>query len=421
MGKRIVLSTIGSLGDLHPYMAIALELKARGHQSVIATSDYYQEKVVAAGIEFCPIRPKFNQDQMLETIKRVMNLKAGPEYIIRQMIVPHCRDTYNDLTKAVEGAQMLVSQSLIYAAPLVVEKQKLKWVSAILQPLSFFSGYDTLVIAPAPWLSTMNEHAPWLFRQMLRLMKRTTVSWSAPIHQLRKEIGLPPTQLNPIFEGQHSPQLVLALYSDLLGKLQPDWPPIVIITGFPFYDSNGSDDLLPELEDFLASGEPPIVFTLGSAAVQDAGQFYHQSAKAAEILGKRAILLIGDNRENLPEKLPGGIAAFPYAPFSRLFPRAAAIVHQGGIGTTGQALRSGKPMLIMPCGTDQPDNAARVERIGAGRTISRDLYNAKSAAHELNILLTTPKYTERSALAAKQIHSENGIKSACDAIESQFE
>jgi UDP:flavonoid glycosyltransferase YjiC (YdhE family) len=111
------------------------------------------------------------------------------------------------------------------------------------------------------------------------------------------------------------------------------------------------------------------------------------------------------------------MVAFPYAPYAELFPRAAAIVHQGGIGTTAQAMRSGRPMLVMPYGHDQPDNAVRVARLGIARTIARRHYTPARAAAELRPLLDKPVYGQRAAAVGKALQQEDGVRAACDALE----
>jgi rhamnosyltransferase subunit B len=172
-----------------------------------------------------------------------------------------------------------------------------------------------------------------------------------------------------------------------------------------------------QLQKFLDEGSPPIVFTLGSSAFWVAQDFYRDSIKAAQALGERALLLIGHER-NLPgEQLPEGVVAFEYAPFGQVLPRARAIVHQGGVGTTGQGLRSGRPVLIVPHAHDQFDNAARVVRLGCGRWIARPRYNATTATKELEALLGTPDYTGNAADVGRQVRSENGAAAAADAIE----
>src|SRR6202047_5663284 len=126
------------------------------------------------------------------------------------------------------------------------------------------------------------------------------------------------------------------------------------------------------------------------------GPFFEHSVAAAKLLGRRAVLILRDARNRLPT-LPTGMTAFDYAPFSELFARAAVIVHHGGIGTTGLAMRSGRPMLVMPCAWDQPDNAERAARLGIARTISRRCYTPGRVAAELHRLLNNPRYTQRAS------------------------
>jgi UDP:flavonoid glycosyltransferase YjiC (YdhE family) len=221
-----------------------------------------------------------------------------------------------------------------------------------------------------------------------------------------------------MFEGSYSPSLVLGMFSELLGPRQPDWPAQAVATGFPFYDRDGEDGLPPEVERFLDAGEPPLVFTLGTSAVLTPGRFYQESANAARILGRRAILLTGRDPENQPERLPEGILCVSYAPYSAIFPRAAAIVHQGGVGTTGQAMRAGKPMLVVPWAVDQPDNAERVRRLGIARVLSRSAYTAKRAAREIDALLNGHGYRERARQIEVKVSAEDGAAVACDRLEA---
>ena len=152
-----------------------------------------------------------------------------------------------------------------------------------------------------------------------------------------------------------------------------------------------------------------------------AGDFYRESVEAARMLGIRAVLLVGRDPRNIPaEPLSDDIALFEYLPYSQIFPRAAAIVHQGGIGTTAQALRAGKPMLVVPFAFDQPDNAYRVTRLGVARTIYRYRYSAHRAATELETLLSNTTYLTRAEQVGEIVRAEKGVAVACDAIEMQL-
>lgn len=420
-GKRIVLATHGTLGDLHPYLAIAVELQARGHMPLIATSECHHQKVEAAGVEFHAIRPDLSFDDR-ELHRRLTEPKRGMERVIREFMLPVLRMTYDDLLAVVQkdrGADLLISQLLIFAAPLVAEKTGVPWISTELQPGAILSAYDPPVLAPFPALANLRGLGPTFHRVGFRLARLIARSWGQPVRQLRRELGLRSGK-DPLFEGRYSPYQVLALFSRVLGEPQADWPGQTLVTGFPFYDENDSG-LAPKLSKFLDEGEPPIVFTLGSSAVRDAQSFYLESVAAAQIVGRRAVLMIGDDPLNrLPQPLPKDVIAIAYAPYAQIFSRASAIVHHGGVGTTGQALRAEKPMLVMPFGGDQYDNGARIERLGAGRTIMRKQYTAERAAIELRELFYNPGYEQRAVALGRVVQSENGVHLACDAIDKQL-
>ena len=214
-----------------------------------------------------------------------------------------------------------------------------------------------------------------------------------------------------------SPTLNLALFSPRFAAPQPDWPPHTIATGFPEWVPPQRPNAA--LDAFLDAGEPPIVFTLGSSAVHTADAFWEHSAKAVAMLGRRAVLLTGID---VPHKLSDGarsaqVFVADYAPHARLFPRAAAIVHQGGVGTTARALASGRPMLVVPYSHDQPDNAARCERLGVARVLARDRYSAARAAAALRALLADAALARRAAETGAAIAAERGAATAADAIE----
>ncbi|HEY0723292.1 MAG TPA: nucleotide disphospho-sugar-binding domain-containing protein, partial [Pyrinomonadaceae bacterium] len=229
------------------------------------------------------------------------------------------------------------------------------------------------------------------------------------------ELGLPRGE-HPLFEGQFAPDLNLALFSKVMCEPQTDWPNNTVVTGFPYFDKKDNQPPDVNLLRFLGRGPAPIVFTLGSAAVHVAGDFYRESIKAAQILRRRAVLLVGNDQNRPKERLPEDIIAVNYAPFFELLPRAAAMVHQGGVGTTGQGLRASIPMLVVPFAHDQHDNAARVERLGVARTIARDSYKAERVASELKELLGNPAYTRNAREIGSRVRSESGAALATDLI-----
>ena len=424
-GKRIVLSTFGSFGDIHPYIAIALELRARGHRPVIATSEVYREKMEVLGLEFRPVRPdmpSYDQPEELSKLaEELSEARGGAEKVIG-LFTGLLPEIYEDLYAITKDADLLLTHPLPLVGPLVAQKLRLPWVSSVLAPASLLSAYDPIVPPQLPALYHLLRLHPFFTRMVLRIAFPKLEKIMEPVYRLRADLGLPRGE-QPIFGGQHSPELVLALFSRMLAQPQRDWPPNTIVTGFPFYDRR---DFLAETEtsealwQFLDAGPPPIVFTLGSSAFWVAKDFYRDSIAAAQTLGQRALLLIGHAR-NLPaEPLPKGVAAFEYGAFGEILPRARAIVHQGGVGTTGQGLRSGRPVLVVPHAHDQFDNGARVARLGCGRMIARPRYNADNATRELRKLLDNPKYTKKAEEVSREVQRENGASAAADAIEERL-
>ena len=394
-------------------MAIGIGLKERGHTPVIATHASMRGKIEAEGIEFRAIRPDpLGSGEAAEMVRRAMESRRGPENVIRGML-SHLRESYDDLIEVLPGADLVITHPIAFAGPIAAEKACVRWASTALAPLSMFSQHDPPLISGYQFLFHLYRGNRSVRRSLQWLTRRITGPWFEPVYRLRAELGLPPDGI-PIITGQRSPDLMLALFSEVLGSPQPDWPRHARQTGFCFYDKHMSDGLPPELEQFLDDGPPPIVFTLGSAAVLSAGDFYHESTKAAQLLGRRAVLLTGMGTN---EALPAGMIACGYAPYSALFPRACAVVHHGGVGATGQTLRSGRPMLVVPFSQDQPDNAARIVRLGVGRSIPRNRYAAPRVASELKTLLEDPSYSLSAEQVGLRVRAEDGVSAACDAIE----
>ncbi|HSI88574.1 MAG TPA: glycosyltransferase, partial [Pyrinomonadaceae bacterium] len=289
---KIVLATFGSLGDLHPKIALGLELRERGHDVTIAAMEFYRERIGQTGLEFAPLAPHLDPENKELAIELMHSLR-GPERIIKDIIFGNIRAQYDDLTAAIDGKDLLVTGEVVYAVTSVVEKTGIKWISTSLQPTTFFSVYDPIVPPAAPWIEKFRPLGPNFFRVFYRIMRLMAAHWYTPYKKFRRDLGLSDDH-DPIFDEKYSPLLHLALFSKVLAKPQPDWPHNTIQTGFCFYDGKNDTGKMPDgLAEFLDSGEPPIVFTLGSAAVMDPRDFFEQSIAGAKTLGRRAVLLYG--------------------------------------------------------------------------------------------------------------------------------
>lgn len=418
---RILVTIFGSLGDLFPYLSVGDELKARGHQLRFCAPEVYREKVTSKGYEFVAIPPHFNDKaEFEEIIKHVFHPTKGSEYLFTKVLMPHIAQAYEETLAAARDVDLIVSHPATYATPLVAQKLGKPWISTMLQPILFWSLEDPSVLRAD--MENVREWPRFVRKMVLWMARHGSARWCKELFDLRQREGFPKGG-HPVMDDAHSPYMGLALFSEHFAKPQSDWPANYHVCGFPFYDqpfqpTPAYQASMEKLERFLAAGEPPVVFTLGSSAVMNAGDFYRQSSEACKILKRRAVLLTGPNPEAIPANLPADQIAVEYAPHGMVFARGAAVVHQGGIGTLSQAMRAGKPMIVVPHSQDQPDNAVRACLLGVSRRIPALKYSTERAVKELRPLLEDPAYARKATEIGAAILRENGPKTAADHIEA---
>lgn len=423
--KRIVFATFGSLGDVHPYIAISLELKRRGHRPLIVTTDVHRESVETAGVDFAPMQPGSAQlGDTGELVRKLFDPVKGPEYLIRDLVMSHVRGAYEDLNRAAADADLLVSHPLSYAVRLVAEKRGLPWRSTVLSPLSLMSCVDPPLFGPAPWLLWIRKLGVAPYRAAFALMKRMAGGWEGPLHALRADLGLPAMRSYVQFEGQYAPAGNLALFSSVVAEPRTDWPANTTICGFSRYDGEPMDaSLKAELESFLGAGPPPIVFTLGSSVSMYSTAFFQNAIESARRLESRALLVTGQDPSQYDAAIAaagvpaGAIKVLRYLPYSEAFPHAAVNVHQGGVGTLAQALAAGKPQLVTPVGFDQPDNARRVGRLGLSRSIGFEKLTADAMTAALRELISSGEYAANAAAVARTVTTEERAQRAAALLE----
>jgi UDP:flavonoid glycosyltransferase YjiC (YdhE family) len=286
--------------------------------------------------------------------------------------------------------------------------------------MTMFSAVDPPLFPGAEWMQWARKLGIAPYRLVFRIPRAMVRRWEQPLREFRARLGLPPTGALAQIEGQFSPRLHLALFSRLLAAPQPDWPASTVMCGFPRYDGAlPARDKLAALDDFLAAGEPPVVFGLGSSAVMVAGDFWRHAIEAVQKLGRRAILLMGEAAA-AAATVPASIRVFDYLPYSAVFPRAAAVVHSGGIGTLGQALAAGRPQLITPVAFDQPDNARRATALGVARALPFNRATAASLERELAIVMADDGCARRAREVGAAISGEDGAGRAADALEQSL-
>ena len=405
---HFIFSPIGSAGDVHPMLGIAVLLQKRGHEITFLTNGYFQETVERHGLRFVELGSK---DQFLAAANHpdLWKPRRAFRYVFEKGVQPFLRLQYAAIQEhSRSGNTIVVASCLGLGARIAQEKLGVPLVTVHLQPAVIPSR-----IAPPTFPGVVGPR--WLKNLMLGLAGRLVIDRviCPEVNRFRRELGLRPVR--QIVRWWHSPQLVVCLFPQWFAPPQPDWPGNLLQTDFPLWDERTDAALAPGVQEFLAEREPPIIFTPGSANVF--GRPFFQAAVAAcQRLGRRGILLTRFT-EHLPELLPSSVKHFPFVPFGQLLPKAAGLVHHGGIGSTAQALAAGIPQLVMPLAHDQFDNAARVKRLGVGDWLLPSRFRGPAVATELDALIGSESIQRACRKTAERFSGKDGVAAAGDAIE----
>jgi UDP:flavonoid glycosyltransferase YjiC (YdhE family) len=410
---HVILMPVGTAGDVHPFAGLGRGLRARGHRVTLAANAHFAPVAERSGLEFAPLGTE-EQYRALMADPGLWTAKGGTAALaLYQNALTRAQyqlvaDSYRP------GETVVASGTLAFGARLASEKLGVPQVTVHLQPLMFLSHIAPPRRADVPWLHRL----PGLARKVVFFAANwlsIRPTFGRPLNEFRRELELPPVTY--VFaQWLPSPHGVLGLFPDWFCPPQADWPQPTHLTGFPMFDDATSATLAPDVQAFLDAGEPPVVVTFGTAMRQGAPHFASAVA-ALERLGRRGILLTPFH-EQVPPKLPPGVAHFDYVPFSLLLSRAGALVHHGGIGTLSQALAAGVPQLVMPLSHDQPDNAARLVRLNVARELPPlQFLDPARLAEVLNELLTSESVKDACGKMAERVRGHDGIAAACDVIE----
>jgi rhamnosyltransferase subunit B len=323
---KILICTIGSYGDVHPFLAIGLALQRRGHDVVLLTNEYFEDLASRLGVPFVSLGSAEDYERAIQN-PDIWDGRKGFRTIIELLVaLPRLRAGYRQLEALLEPKNtIIIASSLALVARLLQERRHVPTVSVHLSPLVFRSLWKapkTAGFSFPDWYPRAVKRFGWYLIDRIFFDKAICPN----LNQFRREIGLPPVK-RVFHRWIHSPQRVIALFPSWYAAPQPDWPSQTCLTGFPFFDDADGNELPRDVTTFLRSGQPPFVFTLGSAMVHGAS-FFSESVKACNHLGSKGILLTRYS-EQMPANLPEYIRHFDYLPFSRLLPHAAALIHHG--------------------------------------------------------------------------------------------
>ena len=408
--KHVVLASIGTHGDVFPFVALGRALRARGNRVTLAVNERYRPLAVESDLEFAALVSEKETQEFLSDPDLWHPVKCGlmgarwsNRCLLRQ---------YERMAELASGEDCLIAASPgVMAARLVQEKFS--------RPLA--SIYYTPWMIPsctAPPAMTSGFTLPrGLPRPAGRLYWRTidlvgSLLMGRQLNRLRRSLGLRPVRR--IFQWWISPDLAIGMFPEWFARPQPDWPSQMQVTGFPMFHGTHPHHLDPRAVDFCQAGEPPIVFTFGTGMMH-ATEMFEQAVETCRLIDARGILLTG-HRQQLPATLPASMCHFEFLPLGQLLPNCAAIVHHGGIGTVAWALATGTPQLIIPHAWDQLDNAQRVVQLGVGKMLKRRGVTAARTANILSRLMNHQTRTRCSQIADR-FGGEEAVRLAAQSIE----
>ena len=407
-----LLISIGSHGDVHPFVGIGRALVARGHTVRLAANEAFAELIGRAGLSFVQLGDRAIFEQM-QTNRDVWHPRRGPK-VIMQNIGQNLRPVYDIVINHATQQSIVVGSSLAMGARVACEKMNIANATIHLAPICIRTR-ETMPVLPGGFNSNL---VPRFMREKFWEGADKWVFDPAlcpTLNALRVEVGLPPvTRIQE--QWWHAPQLTLGLWPDWFFARQADYPTQVRLAGFPLYDESDHVSLDQQLVDWLREGDKPIAFTPGSAMVFGE-RFFTNAVDACRRLNRRGILLTR-HVAHLPKLLPSSVRHVPFAPFGSLLPHCAALVHHGGIGTTSQALRAGVRQLIMPMSHDQYDNAAICKRLGVADSISVRGFSGRRVAKKISALLSSRASESACTNVASRFKESNPIDTACDLIEA---
>ncbi|WP_248800724.1 glycosyltransferase [Pseudomonas sp. MWU13-2105] len=408
---HVIITAIGSAGDVHPFVGIGRTLAARGHRITFCASAAFAPLIERCGFSFLPLGTREEYDAVMTDPALWHPRTSLPT--LWKTVANTLREQYRLLEHACDEQTVMLGSLWAFSARLLQEKRGIPLITAQVSPFGFWS-------AAAPSTHPPGTNLPAWFPYPL---KRTLMSFiekmfldraMAPeLNSFRSELGLPPAK-RIISQWISSPDRVLGLFPEWLAPVQHDWPAQTVLTGFPLFDESSFQQTDAELEDFL-NKDSPVVFTPGSTMV-DSGQYFAAAVQALKLINRRGVFLTSQPVDPTVAT-EGRILVRRYVPMSRILPQSSALVHHGGVGTTALAIAAGVPQIATPFAHDQFDNAARMERLGCGLRVFPPA-SAEALATALDTVLNSQQV--RANCERYRTLMPSG-ESACEAAALQVE
>jgi rhamnosyltransferase subunit B len=412
-----IVITVGTTGDMYPFISIAKALRTLGREVTLIGPTFHRDLMQQTGLPFVGIGTDADYQRAIDD-RDLWHFRKGFAVLFRDCSA-HLRQISDVLGALPSTAQhVVIAHPLTLAAASIARERgvNLKIAAVYLAPSNLRTNHDPLDIGPLKlprWLPI--SWRKWLWRAI----DATVIDPAAvpEVNAARASFGLPPIK-RFVAHMESVADLTVTLFPSWFASACPDWPQPLLMGEFPLFDATADQGLPAAVTDFLAAGEPPIIFTPGSGN-HHASRYFADALQATTQLGARAIFLTRHHAQ-VPQMLPGSILWQPYVPLSKLLPHAAAIVHHGGIGTTAEALRAGIPQIVAPFAWDQLNNGARVAALGVGEVIYASRLRAQNLEQRLRALLASQEVCMQCERVAARFTARIGAEELCRRIENAF-
>lgn len=415
-GPRLTILTVGSRGDVQPYIALGQGLQQAGFAVTLATHEPFKAFIQEHGLGFAPLAGDPRALLTSEQGQQLLSARGNPVKIMRrfaELAEPLIEGLLTDSLQACREAQAVLYALPAYFGYHVADRLGLPSMGAYLQPVNRTGGFASIAFPQS------RSH---LYNYLTHLLTEQ-IAWQpfrAVTNRWRREQGLEPEPLRGYFgrlQEQHYPMLYG--YSPTVLPKPTDWGEWLHVTGYWFLEQQ---DWQPprRLLAFLEKGPPPVYVGFGSMRDRRSADISRIVLQTLRRLDRRAVLLSGWGGLQ-PAELTADMLMIESAPHDWLFPHMAAVVHHGGAGTTAAGLRAGVPNVIVPFFADQGFWGRRVKTIGAGPApVPIQRLDVDRLTEALVEALTTAEIRARAAQIGRQIQAEKGVSNAVQAVKQEF-
>lgn len=401
--RKVVIMTLGSLGDVQPYVALAQGLQGQGFAVALATSQDFKTLVQEAGVPFLALKVHIEAMATSSQGAQLIKMKISAMKRIWQSMMREMQQSWDDCYQYAQGADLLIYHPKILVAPDIAEKLQIRHVIAHSVPLIASIPEFPFFLLPNTHIGFINK---WTYSVMNSLLvmpfKKSINNWRREVLQLPDRSGKPPAV--PVLYG----------FSKLFFPQVKAWPDQVYVTGAWLIQTQQSYRNA-ELESFLKAGNTPICVTFGSMPMKNPQDFLKKLDLALQKTAQRAIFLSGWS--GVQAESTERIFVMKSAPHSDIFRHVSAVIHHGGAGTIAACVHAGKPMVICPFTADQPFWAKQMKKLGlACGPLPEKAMSAKTLADHIQKITHNSCYTEKASRLASCVAQENGIAQAVQVI-----